>query len=189
MAQAGIAINKNIKFSYSDYLLYPSNGNQLQLIRGEFYMSPAPKTFHQIILLNMFRILDRFVRTHKLGMVLVAPVDVKFSEKDVVQPDILFIARQNLHIIARNYVQRSPDLVIEILSDKTKKIDLKLKRRLYAKYGVFEYWIVDPDRKTVEVLVLSESGYNTFKKYNRTGSLQSKVLPGLKLSVADIFKK
>lgn len=189
MGTATATVNKAIKFTYADYLVYPSNGNQLQLIEGEFYMTPAPNIFHQDIAGNLYAPLRQFVLEHHLGKVYEAPTDVVLSDTNTVQPDILFIRKQRVHVLRKNYVKGAPDLVVEILSERTKKMDMSAKRKLYAKYGVIEYWIVDPDKKTVEVLSLGSKGYQSSGIYRIGQTLTSSVLPGLKISVADVFKK
>lgn len=186
--QTTTTVNKNIKFTYADYVLYPSNGKKLQLVGGEFFMTPAPRIYHQDVSGNIFVVLHEFVLARKLGKVYEAPTDVFLSDKDVVQPDILFISKQRKHIITRNYIKGAPDLVVEILSETTKKLDLHVKRTLYAKYGVKEYWIVDPDKKKAEVLHLGKRGYEKGEIYKRGETLTSSVLTGLRISVSDIFK-
>lgn len=181
--------NKNIKLTYADYLLYPANGKQLQLIEGEFIMSPAPKTYHQAISRNLLVILHSYVTQYKLGEVYDAPTDVVFSDADVTQPDILFVSKERLKIITKDNIKGAPDLVIEILSEKTRKLDVEVKRRLYARHGVKEYWIVDPDKKTVDVLTLSRSGYIRYGLYKKGHTLASPILPGLNIKVLEIFKK
>lgn len=183
------AISEKIKFTYSDYLIYPTNGKQLQLIEGDFFMTPAPNIVHQDILGNLGFILKVHITQHNLGKVYFAPTDVYLSDYDVVQPDILFIRKERLHILTKNYVKGAPDIVIEILSGKTKKIDLTAKRTLYAKYGVPEYWLVDPDKKQVEVLTLSQSGYETAGLYSKGAIIRSKIIPGLKIKTSEIFRK
>lgn len=182
-------LHKDIKFTYADYLLYPTNGNQCQLIEGEFYMTPAPKTYHQDISRNLEFILHSHVAKHDLGKIYDAPTDVVFSDANAVQPDIFFISKKRIHIIKENCIKGAPDLIVEILSPKSKTLDLKLKRVLYAKHGVKEYWIVDPGAKKVDVLVLLEKGYTVSATYKTGQILVSKLFPGLKLRVSDVFKK
>lgn len=186
--QTEAAVNKNIKFTYADYVLYPSNGKKLQLVGGEFFMTPAPKTYHQDVSRNLEFILQNFVVKYNLGKIYYAPTDVFLSDEDVVQPDILFISKQRRHIIKKAYIKGAPDLVVEILSETTKKLDLHVKRTLYAKYGVKEYWIVDPDKKKVEILHLGKRGYERGEIYKRGETLTSSVLTGLRISVSDIFR-
>jgi Uma2 family endonuclease len=110
-----------------------------------------------------------------------------FSEENVVQPDLLFVSRGRTGILADANVQGAPDLVIEILSGSTAQRDLGVKRTLYAKYGVREYWIVDPESKSIEVLSWTEAGYRTESVYPHTASLSSPLFPNLNLSLRDIF--
>lgn len=186
--QTSATVNKNIKFTYSDYMFYPSNGKQLQLVEGEFYMTPAPKTYHQDVSRNLEFLLQDFVAKYNLGKIYYAPTDVFLSDKDVVQPDILFISKQRRQIIKKAYIKGAPDLVVEILSETTQKLDLQVKHTLYAKYGVKEYWIVDPDKKKVEVLRLRKKGYGKGEIYKSGQILTSHVLTGLQIIVSDIFK-
>lgn len=182
-------INKNIKFTYSDYLIYPSNGKQLQLIEGDFFMTPAPIIFHQDISINLEAIIYEFVAENNLGKVYDAPTDVVLSEEDVVQPDILFIAKDRLNIIKEKNIKGAPDLIVEILSFKTKKMDTVIKRKLYAKHGVKEYWIIDPDKKQIEVLLLAGDKYKSERIYKKGQVLKSKIIAGLKVKVEEVFKR
>ena len=105
----------------------------------------------------------------------------------MVQPDILFVAKERLRIIGKSNIPGAPDLVIEILSPGTRQKDLAIKRKIYARFGVQEYWIVDPDAATVEVLTWKESGYFTAGIYGVSDSLSSPLLPQLTLPLREIF--
>jgi Uma2 family endonuclease len=178
-------INPQIKFTYRDYLLLPE-GDRRELIEGDFYMAPAPNIWHQTVVVNLGRLLANFVISKNLGVVLWAPTDVVLSQESVVQPDVLFISNARRHIIKKNYVSGAPDLVIEVLSRGTSVRDRQLKLRLYARYGVLEYWIVDPDARSVQVMVLGAQGYDTVRTYT-SGAIESSVLPGLNLTLDEIF--
>jgi len=182
-------INKNIKFTYSDYLIYPTNGKQLQLIAGDFFMTPAPIIFHQDVSRNLETIIYKFVAENNLGKVYYAPTDVVLSTEDVIQPDILFVAKDRLNIIKEKNIKGAPDLIVEILSAKTKKMDSVIKRKLYAKYKVKEYWLVDLDKKQVEVLLLADNKYKSEGIYQKGQIIKSQVIQGLKVKVNDIFKR
>jgi Uma2 family endonuclease len=177
-------INPQIKFTYRDYLLLPE-GDRRELIEGDFYMAPSPVFWHQYIGSTVATALNNHVRPDRLGVVVSAPMDVVLSEGTVVQPDVIFISRRRLGII-REYIMGAPDLVIEILSPGTSARDRELKLRLYARYGVLEYWIVDPDRRSVQVMVLGAQGYDTIRTYT-SGAIESSVLPGLNLTLDEIF--
>ncbi|HEY5744472.1 MAG TPA: Uma2 family endonuclease [Chryseolinea sp.] len=116
-----------------------------EIIDNKIYMSPSPVDHHQRISVRLIAQFFLFAQQHGLGEVFAAPFDVYLDEKkNLVQPDILFILKENAHIV-RGHVHGSPDLIIEILSPSNRKRDLITKKRLYEKFAVKEYWIVDPD--------------------------------------------
>ena len=131
-------------YTYEDYRNLPE-GAPYQLIEGELILTPSPMPYHQEISRELgFRLLT-FVKKNDLGHVFYAPLDVYFSERDVYQPDILFIEKDRRKIIGKTKIEGSPDIVMEILSPSTAYYDLRKKFRVYAKQGVREYWIVDPN--------------------------------------------
>ena len=176
-----------ILFTYDDYLALPDDGKRHEIIGGELSMTPAPFTDHQRILLNIFRPIDNYVRKRKLGEVLIAPVDVILSMTDVVQPDLIFISRDHSRIITKKNVISAPDLVIEILSGSSAWRDRSIKKSLYEKYGVLEYWIVDPEEQAIEVYVLKENKFILLGRFSRDESMESEVLGGLKIAARGIF--
>lgn len=175
-----------VKFTYEDYLQLPED-KRYELMEGEFYMVPSPTWAHQTISKKLFRILDDFITDHGLGEIRYAPLDVVLSEVDVVQPDVLFVSKERSRIISEKNIQGSPDLVVEILSPATAEKDKGLKRKLYAKYGVNEYWLVDPDKKSIEVLTLGEAGFETAGIYGKGEALASRLLRGLRLKLEEVF--
>ncbi|HDD44916.1 MAG TPA: Uma2 family endonuclease, partial [Candidatus Desulfofervidus auxilii] len=131
-------------------------------------------------------VLRVFVKENALGKVYFAPLDVVLSEIDVVQPDIMFISKERLNIITERNIQGAPDLIVEIISPSSEYKDRVIKRKLYSKYGVKEYWLVDIEKKEVEVMSLKESGLETVKIYKRN-ILESLVLKGIKIKLDEIF--
>ena len=109
------------------------------------------------------------------------------SNTDVVQPDILFVSNQRAGIVTEDNVQGAPDLVIEILSPSTAERDRTFKRSLYARHGVQEYWLVDPNAGRVEVLTLEERGFTLTATYDRDEELISPVLEGLRIKLNEVF--
>jgi len=150
----------NIKFTYHDYVQLPGD-KRYELVEGELFLVPSPNLYHQRISRQLEMALWQYIGRHALGEVFDAPCDVVLSEINVVQPDLLFVSTERRGILADANVQGAPDLVVEILSPSTGQRDLGIKRSLYAKYGVPEYWIVDPDSQTIEVLSWTETGYRT----------------------------
>ena len=150
-------------------------------------MVPSPLEAHQRVSKKIEYQLVEFIEGHDLGYVYYAPFDVVLSMGNVVQPDILFISKERRGIITKQNVQGAPDLVIEVLSPGTSDRDLTLKRTLYGKYGVREYWIVNPEAQTVEVCILGKSGLDTVRVYPKESMLSSVILPGLEIDLREIF--
>ena len=147
------------KLTYEDYILFPGDGQRHKIFDGKHYVTPAPTPGHQGVSSNLHLKLGPFVREHRLGVVLYAPLDVLLSEHDIAQPDLLFISNERAGILGKVNVLGAPDLVIEILSDSTRRRDETLKRDRYKRCGVLEYWLVDPLRRSVQVLRRSDVGF------------------------------
>ncbi|HAG08843.1 MAG TPA: restriction endonuclease [Desulfotomaculum sp.] len=173
-------------YTYEDYALLPE-GAPYQLIGGKLVMTPAPTTYHQSISMRLELKLATFVLEKDLGMVYYAPIDVYLGEKETYQPDIIFIAKDRLHIIEPAKVNGAPDLVIEILSPSTAYYDLKEKFKVYARQGVKEYWIIDPNDQSIEVYQEEEGKFKQFQRIEKEGKVNSKVLPGFEVEISDIF--
>ena len=177
-----------IKFTYKDYKNLPdSETKRYELLEGEIIMVPSPTTYHQSISGNLEHALRDFARKHNLGFIYDAPLDVVFSEEDVAQPDIFFISKERSQIVTKDNIQGAPDLIIEILSPATAERDRTYKRTLYARSGVREYWIVDPEKQSIEVMKLGEKGFETWGIYRKGEDLVSPLLEGLCLNLGEIF--
>lgn len=175
------------KFTYEDYQLLPED-KRYEIIEGELLVAPAPTTRHQRILLELAIKLSLHSKAAGVGMVLPAPTDVILSHENIVQPDILFIAKERLGVVdPLGGVHGAPDLVVEILSPSTASRDQLVKRKLYGKYGVREYWVVDPASASIEVLVLRDSGLETWRVFPTGTVLHSPLLPDLLLPTGDVF--
>jgi Uma2 family endonuclease len=182
------ALKTDEKFTYHDYLHLPDDGKRYQIIAGELFMVPAPTTFHQRILRILGRVLDEFVTKNRIGEVFYSPYDVVLSDIDVVQPDILFVSRERSDIIKEKNIQGAPDLVVEILSPYSDKIDRISKTRLYARFGIREYWIVDPDKKEITVLHLGAGTYKKLGMFGIKDTFESRLLKGLTIRISEIFQ-
>ncbi len=176
-----------VRFTYRDYLLLPE-GDRRELIGGEFLVVPAPTPHHQRVSARLQRALHDFVEANGLGEVFDAPIDVVLSEENVVQPDLIFVARDRASVVRETHVAGAPDLVVEIVSPSTADRDRETKRRLYFKYGVREYWLVDPGAGTIEVLVPGAADFETHRVFPRGTRLSSPLLPGLSIPVEDIVR-
>ena len=177
-----------LKFTVREYMTTLED-KRYQLLEGEMILAPSPTTTHQRILGNLFRLLDAaFVATSR-GRVGLFPWDVVLSDYDVVQPDILFISNERADITTEANIQGAPDLVVEILSPSTGAYDRGYKQVLYGRHGVREYWIVDPDAETVDVLVEGEDGLIPLGSYGNTGELNTPLLEGLTLDLDELFHR
>jgi Uma2 family endonuclease len=180
-----------VKLTYDDFLLFPDDGKRHELIDGEHYVTASPNTKHQRVSGNLHWLIRSYLEGHPIGRIFYAPFDVVFSHFDVVEPDLLYMSNARAaEILTAQHVKGSPQLVIEIGSPSTRGRDETIKRRLYERSAVDEYWVVDPDVDLVRV-------------YRRTGNrfarptelsleagdvLTTPLLPGIQLRLAEIFK-
>lgn len=162
-------------------------GTAAQLIDGALVMSPSPTFRHQHIVAQLQFALTRYVRERDLGHVLGAPLDVVFSETHSFQPDLVFVSKARFGIIAEEGLRGAPDLVAEVLSPSTAYYDLTIKREVYERFGVTEYWILDPKRETVEVLALRGDAYEPAASARHEGTAASALLDGFTVDLADLF--
>lgn len=181
-----ITINKRI-YTYKDYEAFPE-GAPYQLIGGELIITPSTAPYHQRISKRLEYILYEYAEKKKqLGEVFYAPVDVYLEETEVYQPDIIFISKERASIIEEKKINGAPDLVIEILSPSSAYYDLRHKMKVYAKHGVKEYWIVDPDERSIEIYENINNHFFLVKKGFEQDKLNSKLIPGLEISLKDVF--
>jgi Uma2 family endonuclease len=157
------------------YKMLPE-GTLAELINGTIYMSPSPISNHQIILNDINVELVLFLRSQKQGKVLIAPLDVYLDESEnAVQPDIIVLLNDNVKIIKKKgHIHGVPDLLVEVLSKGNNKHDLITKKDLYEKFGVKEYWVVDPETKLAIIFSLSEGKYTLIDE--KIGSIHSPLL-------------
>ncbi|HVR07807.1 MAG TPA: Uma2 family endonuclease [Thermoanaerobaculia bacterium] len=178
--------------TYEDLLRLPEDLLRHELISGEHYVSPAPALKHQDIVVSLTRILSTFVRSHRLGKVLVGPVDVLFTQRDVVEPDVVYVSGAKADRLRERYVAGAPDLVIEVLSPSNRMIDRTKKYRLYEAHGVPEYWIVDPAAETLEVYRATNLGgplaLSGELSLAAGDVLETPLLPGLRIPLSEVFE-
>ena len=169
-----------------DYMKLPE-GVRAELIEGEILMSPSPKEKHQRVSVALVQRLADHVQRQKTGRIYAAPFDVHLPSGDIVEPDIIFVATANASII-QDWIRGVPDLLIEIVSPEGVERDRIVKRDLYARNGVKEYWIVDPEAESVEVLCLSGDRYEPGGYFRGADTLVSPGLTDLALPVAPLFR-
>ena len=168
----------------ADYWQLPE-GESVELLRGRFMMSPSPIPLHQIVAGRLNRILQQ-AETADGGLALMAPMDVVLADDTVVQPDLLYIAKDRRPIV-RNHIEGPPDLVIEVLSPPTECRDRLEKLDLYARYRVAEYWMVEPKKQLFEFLINQQSRFVVIPPTG--GRYQSSRLPNISIDLASFWQE
>jgi Uma2 family endonuclease len=174
------------KFTHADLLAAPDDGKRREIIEGELFVTPSPNLSHQRISRRIGLALANYLEAHPIGEIFYAPMDVILSDSDVVEPDLLIVLNERREIL-KTWVEGTPDLVIEILSPTTSDRDRGLKLKAYARHGVTEYWIVDPDERAIEVYRLGRGRYRAPQVFRESELLTSSMLPNFALPLADVF--
>ncbi|MGE3175962.1 MAG: Uma2 family endonuclease [Vicinamibacterales bacterium] len=180
------------RLTYDDFVLFPDDGKRHEIIDGVHYVTPSPRLRHQDLVGRLyFAVAEYLVEHPSAGRVFLAPLDVVLSNHDVVEPDLLFIARDQTGIMTEKNIQGAPALVVEVMSKGTRKRDTQIKRRLFEQVGVREYWLVDPERDTVQVLRPSADGRLARVEELTAedgGTLTTPLLPGCAIDVRTLFR-
>jgi len=174
-------------YTTDDYLAMRDEYPRYELLEGELIEMVSPTARHQRILRRLVRVLDVYCEAQNLGEIFIAPLDVILSPTVVVQPDILFISKARRAELIGERITGAPDLAIEILSPATSARDFNQKRKLYARHGIQEYWIVDPDDETIEVQRLQGNVFSTLALFEKGQTLTSPTFEGLGMEVAQVF--
>jgi Uma2 family endonuclease len=179
----------SVRLTYDDFVHFPDDGKRHELIDGEHYVTPSPNTKHQSIVFNLSGLIWAYLKGHRVGVAFGSPLDVVFSHFDVVEPDLLFVSDSRRKILTRKNVQGAPDLVVEVGSPGTRRRDELLKHQLYERFGVSEYWVVDPDLDLIKVHRLIDGRYTRVAELTLGAGdvLTTPLLPGLELPLAEIF--
>ncbi len=171
------------RYTYDELIAeLPETNQSCELWDGELIMAPAPHFAHQKIALRFYRKLDDWVAPRELGEVIASPIDMVLSPHRVVQPDVAFIARERLGIV-QGAIMGPADLAAEVISLGGRNRDRIEKRDLYEQYGIKEYWIIDPESETVDVLRLVNSRYELAARCGVTQAAASHLLPGFEINV------
>jgi Uma2 family endonuclease len=172
-----------------DFRELPEGPPYYQLIEGDLYMSPTPNLFHQRIVLNIVFMIRSYLEKHPIGELVVSPSDVELTEINAYVPDVYYVSNKRKHIFTKQGASGAPDLVVEVLSPSTARFDKGVKQQIYARTGVKEYWLVNPDAQDVSVFHLQESADQPVGVYGLRQKFTSPLLPKLTIRVARIFKQ
>ncbi|MBS4209477.1 Uma2 family endonuclease [Bacillus sp. FJAT-50079] len=167
---------------------YEYNEERFELIEGIRYdMQAAPAIRHQQLVTYFLKNLEDTCAPD--GLILTSPIDVKFNDDNECQPDLIYIANDNLHIVTEKKVIGAPDLIIEILSPSTSNNDKIHKKAVYERFGVKEYWIVDPTHLYVDQFILTDQKYILAQTYGNKDSIRSDLLTCINVDLESIFSR
>jgi Uma2 family endonuclease len=176
-------------WTYDDWLALPDDGSRYEVIDGELFVTPPPSIAHQSVSIRLSVALSNFVDERSLGRVLEAPTGVRLPGQSVpLEPDILFVSAERSRIVGTHYIEGAPDLLVEILSPGSRTYDRRTKRRVYEAAGVPEYWLLDYEAKTIEVLVLEGGAYAVAGTWGPGEAVHARVIDGFVVSVDDVFR-
>lgn len=170
------------QYTYADLQSFPEDNLRREIIDGELFVNPSPIVRHQRVAGNLYDLLKAFAKITG-GRVFFAPLDVFFSDKNVVEPDLLLIRVDHLYRIGEKRMDGPPDLVVEISSPSTRCLDQVRKRDLYERFGVAEFWFVDLEAERIEVYVLRDGGYGAPQVRLPGETVEPGGLPGLTIPV------
>ncbi len=172
---------------YSDLVNAPEDGHRYEIYEGEVFVVPSPLPRHQMAALAVYKHLDTYASVSG-GIALAAPLDIVFDEYDVVQPDVVFFRAERRHLLQPDAVTRhAPDIAVEVLSPSTAVTDRGRKMQMFARYGVPEYWIVDPVIEQLEVHVLDGKTYHRTQVAHVDDAVRSVLLPDLSFAASGVF--
>src|SRR5438874_2533525 len=180
-----MALPKNIRFKADDIWDTPDDGKRYEVIDGQLYATPPPVLEHQGASGVLHAYIWPYVRQRELGKVYSAPVGAVLDDENGVQPDMVYVSRERLHILSRRGIEGAPDLVVEILLPSTRARDRGIKLRRYAASGVRHYWIVDPRTRALEAYRLTDGGYELSGKYGPDTTFHPELFPGLAIPIDD----
>ena len=184
-----MALAEDVLFTRADYQFLPESGPRYQVIEGQLCMAPAPNRYHQDISRNIEFILLKYLERHPIGKMYHAPFDVYLDEHNVFQPDIAFFSNERLPVLTDAGAEGAPNFVVEILSPRTAQLDRVPKRRVYARSGVDELWIISPVKRTIEVFALQQDAEQSVAIHGPKSRFTSPCFPGLTFRGKEIFAR
>ncbi len=174
-------------WTYDDYAALPYDGNRYEIVNGVLLMTPAPSPEHQSIATRIAYYLFPHIDLAGIGKLYTAPIDVDLGPKNVYQPDLVVVLNTHMDRVGAKKIIGAPDLVVEIASPSTAAYDRLSKYEKYARAGIAEYWIVNPTRRTTEVLALESGEYRSLGIFRGEQTLPSRIVPDLPVAVERFF--
>lgn len=177
---------RNTRWTYEDLEALPDDGKRYEIIEGELHEMPAPNALHAGAITNLITLLAPFVLALG-GVWRTAPMDVFMRGADPVQPDVIVLLPDGRAWISLRGVEGPPDLIVEVLSPSNRGHDTLTKRALYGRAGIREYWIVDPEARTIEVLALAADALHSRGIVSGEALVVSPLLPSVAFPASAVF--
>lgn len=177
------------RWTYEEYyrLTPESHDERYEIDDGELVPMSSPSVTHQRTTQQFYKFLDGFVREHGLGETFISPLDVIFEEDNLVQPDVMFVAKARAGIVQERGIFGAPDLVVEVVSPSSTRRDRQDKSSKYLRFRVQEYWLVNPAERSIEVRVWRADHWAVHSLARDTGAAESLILPGFTVDLAQVF--
>jgi Uma2 family endonuclease len=182
----GSPTRPQVGYTYADLEAFPEDNLRRELIEGELIVTAAPRVRHQRVVLELGSRLLAYTKRHG-GEALVAPTDVFFTDTNVVEPDVLFVRAEHAERVEEKFIRSAPDVVVEVSSPSTRRLELVRKRELYARFGVPEYWYVDLQAERVEIYRLVGDRYAGPEIRSRGEAITSPQIPGFTVAVDELL--
>jgi Uma2 family endonuclease len=173
--------------TYDEYRLLPDDGKRYELMDGDLFVSPAPSTRHQTVSRRLQFALMQALEVPGIAQVFNAPCDVIFEPTSVVQPDLAIVSAARAHLITARAIEGVPEVLVEILSPGGSDRDEHLKKRLYERHGVPEYWLVEPEHGFISVWRIDGGSYGLRARYDRASTLEHPDFPTIKITLLGVF--
>ncbi|UXE68432.1 MAG: Uma2 family endonuclease [Chryseotalea sp. WA131a] len=179
-----LTIDKTKDWTVEDYLLLGEFKTPCQLINGELIMSPAPAPLHQRVLRKLFKIVDA---QNLSGELFFAPIDLYVDNKNVFQPDLVYLSPKHTSSLTERGIEGPVDLVVEIISPSNSYTDRNQKKKKYLEFGVTEYWIVDPANETIEIYTPARGQDIPVLYLSGNGRVKSNAIPSVSFELEELF--
>ena len=174
-------------WTYEAYAALTADGECYEIVQGVLVMSPSPEDIHQDVAGEIFAYLREQIKLKRLGRVIIAPFDVVLSPHNVFQPDVLVVLNEHLERVRTQCVMGAPDLVVEVISPRSKLYDRVNKHMAYEQAGIPEYWFVDPRKQSIELFTLESGKYRSLGTFQGEQTLPSLIVPQMTTPVASFF--
>ena len=186
-ATMALVLSTRRRITYNEVASWPDDGRRYELYDGEVSEVPAPLPRHQLAMLELLYRLRDYVVTHA-GLVIASPIDIVFDDTNVLQPDIVvFTAARRHHVQLDQVIKAPPDVAVEVVSPSTAANDRGRKLRMFERFGVAEYWMLDPAAELIEMRRLTGGRYAAPLVFGRSTHAESSVLPDFVCDVNTLF--